>query len=166
MRFKNYLTENIKENIFIKKPKDCSIDELNRYVKLISLYGDHSISKSDLKRANLLGFYYKNDEIISLCAIKNPNKSYVIDIFDAANVSNTINQEMGWALTLPNHRGKGYITKLRHEILKQVKGKVFATTRDNNIGSQKTLERQGFKQTGDLYKSLYGGNYYLRLYIR
>jgi hypothetical protein len=153
MKFIKFLFEE-KENIIVKSPNKCTKKELNSFANLVNSGGQlsHKLNKDDIKEfGHLLSFYYENNKLLSVSALKIPNKEYKEKVFKEANAENLMNKykyESGWSYTIPEARGKGLIVKLMEGLLKKTKNGVYATTRISNKAIEKVMEKMKFKKIG------------------
>lgn len=154
--------------IVIKKPSDCSPEELQSFESLVRLSGqvwtDGLMDR--IKSCVLLGFCYKDSELVSISAIKSKNAEYVRkQIFKTtSDYSGIISSlELGYCFTAEQHRGSGYNSKLNDALLERLNGEsVFATT--GNLAMQHYFESRGFDKIGKPYPGKY--NSQLVLYIK
>jgi GNAT superfamily N-acetyltransferase len=158
MKFNEFLILEKDESlngIVIKKPSQCSPEEIREFYNLVAAGGEYSLSALSygIKKSPLLGFYFDNGDIVSVAAIK--TDEYKDFYFDQANVSGKrdYKYELGWFYTLSDYRGQGLSSKLAEKLLNKIKSKkIFATTRINNIAMIKILERNGFTRLGTPYQ--------------
>ena len=155
----------------IKKPKDCSKDEIDRFVALVSRGGEVSDGiEGRIIKAQALGFVKYDKYPVGVAAIKRPLKAYREKVFEKSG--SELNKddfllELGWVYLKENHRNKGLMTPLIEEMLSSVDGRaIFATTRNSNVVMIQLLEHFGFKQSGSCYRSVKHPDETLRLYVK
>ena len=149
MRYQAFLNEENNNGIVIKKPLECTEDELDIFYDMVIDADQSYPSEGDLKGKGVyLGFYYKDDEVIAISAIKKPYRSKTV--FEMApEEAKNYKYEMGWSYTLPEHQSKGIMHQLNTTLLNKVKGSgVFSTVRIDNKFSIKGLEKLGFTMLG------------------
>jgi RimJ/RimL family protein N-acetyltransferase len=146
----------------IKKPSDCTKEELESFENLVLLGGqvDPIGLQTRIKNCKLLGFYYSgNNELIGISAIKQKNKVSVERIKNKAKVSdNEIpTVELGYSVTKVEFRGKGINKEINDVLLENVQDeKIYATT--DNDTMRKYLIDKGFTKKGKSFKGTYNEN--------
>ncbi len=117
-----------------------------------------------------MGFLEYEHVPVGVAAIKSPLKSYKTKVFGAAGSEYSIDEfshELGWIYLKENHRGKGLITPLIENMLKEVENTpVFATTRSSNIVMQQILKHFAFKRSGKPYRSVKSPDELIRLLLK
>jgi len=150
MRLKKFI-ELDDANIVIKPVSDCSKEEINMFFDMVDDANEAYISKSDVKRyGKLLGFYYIDDDLAAVSAIKKPYRRR--NTFENANVTEDPNDypyELGWSYTKPEYQRQGISYKLSMTLIKKINTGVFATVRTTNNESIKNLIKRGFRKIGD-----------------
>lgn len=155
--------------VVIEEPKNVNSKRLIEFIEYIKL-GGQVISNGLRQRVNnarLLGFYYTEDKLTSIVAIKGQNASHQLKVFQDANESarcDNFSFELGWAYTIEAYRGKGMCNEVVQAILKVETENLFATTRCDNLSMQKILDKNGFKVIGKPYEG--DGHYSLLLFIK
>lgn len=167
MRANEFLTEN---KVVAVRPSSLSPQQLDAIGNFISQGGEVSAPNAlaGVKRAELLG-YATNEQgnIIAVSVLKTPLDSYKTKVFTAAGYPNLAQQyqyEKGYSYTDPNYRRQGLNSSIWAK-LSQHGGKLFATTRSDNIASKNNLSAQGFTQLGEPWASS-RGDYTLELWVR
>ncbi|PNQ76465.1 hypothetical protein BA950_08370 [Erythrobacter sp. SAORIC-644] len=155
----------------IKRPKECSDSEIDHFVELVSMGGEVvEGARARIMRARALGFLEYEHVPVGVAAIKSPLKSYKTKVFGAAGSEYSIDEfshELGWIYLKENHRGKGLITPLIENMLKEVENTpVFATTRSSNIVMQQILKHFAFKRSGKPYRSVKSPDELIRLLLK
>ncbi len=120
-----------------------------------------------IAKAEYLAFYYENNELVAIGAIKRPDKNYRKDVFKEAGSDRSpknFNFELGWLNTKPAFRKQGIIKDIVSKLLAVLpKEAIYATTSHTYIES--FLGKFGFIQSGLPYKSK-RGDYNLFLLIK
>lgn len=148
--------------MIIKKPLDCTEEELESFESLVLLGGqvDPNGLKNRIKNCKLLGFYYSdNKELIGVSAVKQKEKISVERIKNKAKVTDkeipTV--ELGYSVTKAEFRGKGINKEINDALLENVQDeKIYATT--DNDTMRKYLIGKGFSKKGDSFQGTYNEN--------
>jgi RimJ/RimL family protein N-acetyltransferase len=152
MRLYSYITEaQVKGTIVIKKPSECTKDEILDFFEMVDEANEAYISKGDVKKHGfLLGFFYADEGLVAVSAIKKPYRNDAFEYSGAEEDPDDYPYEMGWSYTLPKYQAKGIMYDLNNALLDKVKNHgVFATVRVDNIPSQKGLAKKGFRRVGE-----------------
>jgi GNAT superfamily N-acetyltransferase len=151
---------NIMINIVVKKPSDCSENELNSFEILVKKGGEVAAEglRGRIKKAKWLIFLFENATTLAgVAALKSPNKNYKHSVFMKAESQEDPKEftfEAGWIYVEEQFRGRKYSRQLLEKILKLAgDNHVYATTRENNKFMRHTNSRCGFKQSGHPYES-------------
>lgn len=149
----------------IKRPRDCTKDELKQFYKLVAEGGQVNTEGLDKKilECKFLGFCYVGEELASIAAIKIKPSDQISQIFTKAKARKTDNLpilELGYCFTNHHHRGKKYNSTLNDKVLEKIQDKnVFATT--GNPIMIHYFEDRGFKLVGEPYP----GNFSPLIYV-
>ena len=141
----------ITSHIKVIPPEECIVKEFYTFIDMVKAGGQNLNEGlvSRVKKAKYLGFYYLEEKLISISAIKTPTDSYIEYIFSNAGLDIPDNiLEKGWTYTLPDYRKRGYGLELGLKLIQKVDTDLFATIRRNNGNIPRLLTRQGFKQEG------------------
>lgn len=160
--------------VIVKKPSDCSAEELAAFKQLVLAGGE--VGKVGLevliKAAICLVFHYtENQELAGIGALKAPRNSYKDKVFKRAKSSENAADfpyELGWLFVVEKFRGQGLSRELAEAALKLAGGKgVYATTRVDNCPMCRTNTRLEFKRSGEPYRTTrYGRSDWLSLFVR
>ena len=153
----------------IKAPSRCNDKELQNFHCLV-LEGEQVQAaglKDGIRKAVLLAFYYEEDTLVGIAALKRPHQAHKEEVIRKAGVfekRDEFDLELGWAFTLEKYRGKGICSCLVRKLLEAHGSKnLFATTRKDNVQMQKILKQNGFRRVG---KSYVGRGCRLLLFVR
>ena len=141
--------------MIIKSPLDCKTEELENFRNLV-LEGGQVISnglETRIRNCQALAFYYEDNELVGISAIKRKSSEVVKRTQLKANIkSESIpTLELGYSYTKQKFRGQGINKKLNDQLLQLINGeKVYATT--DNDTMRKYLIDKGFKKQGDSFK--------------
>lgn len=159
------------ERIIVKKPKECSGTELERFVNLVCAGEEVAASglETRVRNAAFLIFLTEEQHLIGIAALKRPSLNYRRLVSEKAGVAletSVFPYELGWVYVIPSARGRGFSRKLVSAAIDAAGGMgMFATSRENNVCIHRTLEHLGFVRSGLLYASSLG-NYKLQLFLR
>src|SRR5215204_1124204 len=108
--------------IVIKKPSECSEQELKSFVEMVVEGGQVARKglEERVKKAKLLAFGFERETLAGIAAIKKASRFYISNIFGRADVSGdagAFRYELGWCFILPEYRKRGLAGKLVEEIL-------------------------------------------------
>ncbi len=163
---------NAMTNIVVKKPSECSEDELDSFEGLVRKGGEviGAGLRDRIQNANRLVFLIENDGTLAgIAALKEPIIDYKKKVFkDARSKENPeeFTFEVGWIYVEEQFRGLKYSQTLLKEVLRIAgENRVYATTRESNEAMKRTNLRFDLEQSGHPYKSK-EGNYNLILYIK
>lgn len=119
--------------------------------------------KGRLVASHRIAYCTDDDELVGICCIKNPNKSYLSKIEKnyTYSFSNKV-VEIGYSFVLNSHRGKGINSKLKDMLLEKIDETIFCTT--SNPISAGSLLRRGFVQIGNPVDGVYSKK--ISLYIK
>jgi predicted GNAT family N-acyltransferase len=153
----------------IKKPKECSKQELDEFIGLVVEGGqvnNHGIGDR-VRDSFLLGFVYSAEmKMIAIAAVKKPSETYKSEVFRKAKTleNPTIYFfELGWIYVSNSFRGQGISRNLCSELLIDIKQSIFATTACDNAPMQRILMNLGFEKSGQPYS---GNSRSLDLFIK
>jgi GNAT superfamily N-acetyltransferase len=163
---------NIMINKFVKKPSNCSENELNSFEIFVKKGGEVVAEglHGRIKKAEWLVFLFENATTLAgVAALKSPDENYKHRVFKKAESQEDPKEftfEAGWIYVEEQFRGRKYSRQLLEEILKLAcDNHIYATTRENNEPMRHTITHCGFKQSGHPYKSE-SNKYNLILYTR
>jgi hypothetical protein len=128
----------------VKSPVDCSAAEIREFIALLGSSGTVDASGLDrlVARANKLAFLREDGKLIGIAGLKNPRKSYVKRI---GAPRDTV--EIGWLYISHGKRSFSKVVRLVVDLLKTVRGNLFATTKNKSIAA--IAKRAGFKVVRD-----------------
>jgi hypothetical protein len=146
-----------KYSVEIKKPGDCTDNELHEFALLVKKGGEVADGvEARLKRADVLGFIRYEKTIVGVGALKKPAFAYRNGIFQKAQATanpSDFTREIGWLFVEQEHRGK-QTRELITTLLNAARSKlVYATTRKANEKLQRILKHHHFLQNGVAYPS-------------
>lgn len=152
----------------IKKPIDCSKEELELFMNLVLEGGqvDPDGLEERIKNCRLLGFYFNDKkELVGVSALKSKTSNSVKAIKAKAKVTDKIipEVELGYSVTKKEFRGQGINKIINDKLLEEAKDeKIYATT--DNDTMRKYLSEKGFIKKGSSFKGKYNKNldYYER----
>ncbi len=166
-----YAAKSVKDTeITIKKPSDCTPTELGSFESLVLQGGEVQQQglQARIQQARLLGFAYRNSELVSIAAVKRPTNHHSSDVFRSSGSQASLAEfqhEYGWAFTVQSDRGLGHATRLLDQLLASDPTlAIWATTREDNVSIHQVLMRHGFARSGTPFLSERGR--YLVLWIR
>lgn len=146
----------------IKKPIDCSQEELELFKSLVLLGGqvDPNGLKERIANCKLLGFHYNDKkELVGVSALKSKSPNSVKAVQSKAEISESLNPqfELGYSVTKKEFRGQGINKAINDKLLDEISGeKVYATT-DNDTMRHYLIEK-GFTKKGKSFKGKYNEN--------
>ena len=146
----------------IKKPKDCSKEELELFKKLVLAGGqvDPNGLEGRIRDCRLLGFYYDDEkELVGVSALKSKSPNSVEIIKAKAEISDDEipKFELGYSVTKKEFRGQGINRTINDKLLDEISGeKIYATT--DNATMRKYLIEKGFAKKGKSFKGKYNEN--------
>jgi GNAT superfamily N-acetyltransferase len=159
-------------NLVVKKPSECSENELNSFEDLVKKGGEVAVAglRNLIKKAKYLIFLFENDRILAgIAALKEPNIGYKKKVFKKAGSPENPDEftfEAGWIYVEEKFRAQRYSRLLLEEVLRVGGNRhIYATTRENNEAMKRTNLHYGLEQSGHSYASE-EGNYNLILYTR
>ncbi len=148
--------------MIIKKPTDCTEDELNNFKNLVIEGGqvDSTGLENRINQCKFLGFFYNDKkELVGISAIKTKTKHSVEAIKLKAGISDgkLPIYELGYSVTKQNFRGQGINRAINDKLLEAAKTiDIYATT-DNDTMRKYLIER-GFSKKGKSFKGRYNEN--------
>lgn len=163
-------------NLTSKAPSECSDNELDEFVDLVTTGGE--VVEAGLKERvqDAKALVFLRDEagcLVGVGALKVPNIAYREKVFVAAKCKENPNHfiyEAGWVFIQKVFRGKGLSKKIVLEVLKSAgSAGVFATTQKNaeHEAMRRTNCRLGFVQAGFPYPTTRPDKkYLLELFVR
>jgi RimJ/RimL family protein N-acetyltransferase len=159
--------------IDIKSPNDCNDSEKEAFYCLVEKGGEARTDNltGGIDRARFLAFYYINETLIAIAALKQ-NLDYQKNVFERAGIQNltdNFNLEIGYAFTEEEYRCQGICSTLIHELINKISSeKIFATVRVKNKNMIKILINAGFQSAGNPFRGslMCRGKYYIQLFLR
>lgn len=148
--------------MIIKKPIDCSNEELELFKNLVLAGGqvDPNGLENRIKNCKLLGFYYNDQkELVGVSALKSKSPNSVKIVKSKAKISGKgmPKLELGYSVTKKEFRGRGINRALNDKLLNEISGeKIYATT--DNDTMRKYLIEKGFTKKGKSFKGRYNEN--------
>lgn len=142
--------------VLIKKPKDCTDVEKNRFIELVISGGQNVEShvRNSFDKLIWVGLLYSGDEIVSVSSLKRGNSKP----FERAGVegeSKNYLYEVGFSYTDKDSRGLGYNKLLKVALFKKIGNKgVYCTIRTTNKASILVNSKLGFKPLGKTYQGI------------
>lgn len=141
--------------MIIKTPSDCTKEELNEFMKLVSSGGQVATNglEARIKNCKALGFYYVDNELAGVSALKQKDKEIVKRTLKKAKIEtdNIPTLELGYSYTKPKFRGQGINKKINDGLLGLVdQDKIYATT--DNDTMRRYLKDKGFRKIGSSFK--------------
>lgn len=165
-----YSGHNEKKDVKIDvcRPSDCLASDLCTFADLVKQGGkvEPGGLEGRIRKAYKLAFCRISGEIVSIAAIKKPNKDYKKKIFRDASADqdpDVFTLEYGWAFTKAGHGGQGYAFSIASVLLREIDSPIFATTQSHNDRMKSILEEHGFARVGSPYQGCEGS---LVLYIK
>ncbi len=145
----------------IKKPTDCTNEELEHFKKLVLAGGQVSANglEARIRKCKALGFFYVDNELIGVSAIKQKGKESVNRTQEKAKIKGKEipTLELGYSYTKPEFRGQGINKKLNDGLLELIADeKIYATT--DNDTMREYLATNGFKKIGESFKGNFNEN--------
>ena len=143
-------------NLRIVEKEDLPL--LSEWFNKLEVFGEynplHQMSKTEVEKI----FESPHEEKLFIIEKKDGSKIGFITHFYVLHVAGR-QLEIGYSL-LPNERGKGYCSEavkimVDYLFLSKDVGRIQAQTDPRNIGSQKVLEKVGFKKEGTLRRSFF-----------
>lgn len=130
-------------------PRDVSATEFAACVAVLKTGDavDWESARDELPRASALAIVWKGKEIVGVGAIKRARHKYAAGIARKSGVEfppETL--ELGYVAVSPNHRGHHLSHCIVNALLKQHRGRIFATTYDAYM--KNTLTNAGFENKG------------------
>src|SRR5438128_1855709 len=95
----------------IRPPDDCSPDQLDAFVELVSQGGQVRATglRERIGRAHWLGFHYEGHQLAAVAGLKRPGEKYRARVFrkaKAALPATVFCAELGWVFTREEFRGR------------------------------------------------------------
>ena len=154
------------------EPALCTTSQLEEFTELIKEGGEvvNVGLYTRVKNSKLLAWAENDDgDMVSIGALKRPNKSYQERVFTKSGNISAIHDykyELGFLYTSPESRGKGLTSSIIANLIKNLKGDgCYSTLREDNSVSKHLLTKNGFVQLGSSYKGV-RRSYDLVLYVR
>lgn len=152
---------------YVKSPSECTYEEIDSFHKLVLCGGqvDKIGLINRIKKSKTLAFYYIDNQVVSVAALKSPNYAYKSNIFIKAGIPQLINQykyEIGYAYTSSEHRRKGICSKLISKLIaNESSSEIYVSTGNPSMAS--ILKCLDFERIGNPYQGLYSD--YLGIYV-
>jgi len=142
--------------IFVKRPEDCSKEELDKFHDLL-LSGGQVLPdglRERIRQCKFLGLCYIDNEIVGVSAIKQPDELKTKRILKKAKIekTNIPKLELGYSVTTEEFRRQGINQSMNNRLLDKLESNanIYATT--NNDTMRKYLSSRGFKKLGDSFE--------------
>ena len=142
--------------ILVKKPKDCTDEELTKFRQLVQFGGQVEPNglADRILNCRFLGLCFINDDLVGVSAIKQPSEIKTKRIKERAKIHNeTLPQfELGYSVTKVEFRGQKINSRLNDKLLEEMdkNGIIYATT--NNNAMRNFLISRGFKRLGESFE--------------
>ncbi|MGH7241036.1 MAG: DUF4209 domain-containing protein [Candidatus Saccharimonadales bacterium] len=162
--------EQHKVSLVSKMPDQCTAGELTTFKQLVEKGEEVQQEglQERIKNAAKLVILYIDDSARGVAALKIPNAGYRDSVFEKAGLKKDAHRfahELGWVFLEEIARGKHHSSSLVQDALGGTEVlPIYATTSETNKPMQKTLERFGFKRSGNPYSGHQDRN--LLLYVR
>lgn len=145
-------------DLIVKPGEDATPEERAAFEELVlrdPQVNPHGLT-GRIAQAHLLGFLYKDGELIGTGAIKN-NPAHQEDVAEDAGVllsSAEYLGEIGYIHTAAAHRKQGYGDRVLAALIQAANDKeLFATIQSKNESSQRLLARHGYVRVGETWPS-------------
>jgi GNAT superfamily N-acetyltransferase len=156
----------------IKSPAECSPQELEAF-KALLIKGEIEVEEGLSERVaqtELLGFYFDDEKLVAVAALKHPVPGYKKGLFKKAGVliaeAEKYELEFGWAYILPEYRNRGIGSDLMERLVKNMgSNAALATIRTSDDAMAVSLKKLGFKKAGEPF-SKRNHRYTYDLYLR
>lgn len=156
---------------YIKKYSDLTENEIKGILDLIKKGGEVNSKTLPFRfsKSELVGFYKKDENIIAIAVIKNPQQSYIVNTFKKSNSnipSEDYKYELGYVVVEKEYRKEKLASKLCYTLIDILKNhKVFATTKVQNCGMKTILSKNNFNEVGTQYLNK-NEDAFLKLHIK
>lgn len=122
----------------IREPKNCTPDELAKFMELAIEGGQVSAEglQNRIRNCKYLGFHYEGDELVAISAVKQKDVQRVKRTQAKAGIEeiNPPLLELGYSYTRKNFRKRGLNRIVKDTLLERVKGeRIYATTDNDKI---------------------------------
>ena len=160
--------------IIERTPAECSQSELAAFAVVAARGGEvetGDIVSGAQRAVRLLWISDAPSNPCATAALKRPNLGYKIKVFERSGLpveaSARFDLELGYVFVDPAHRQGGHGTRLATRAI-QIAGArpVYATSRSDNDGMRRILERLNFVIAGGEYSSARDEAIRLRLFLR
>jgi GNAT superfamily N-acetyltransferase len=156
----------------IKSPAECSSREIAEFKSML-IKSEQEVEEGLSERvaqAELLGFYYDDEKLVAVAALKHPVAGYKKGLFKKAGVliaeAEKYELEFGWAYILPEYRNRGIGSDLMEKLVKNAGPRAaLATIRSSEEAMADSLKKLGFKKAGEPF-SKRNHRYTYDLYLR
>ncbi len=155
-----HLSHKIFMQFIVKHPKQCTRNELDGFIWLLSklslLPSSYSIKK--ISSVYLLGFCKDDAKIIWISAIKKPKSTRIQELrHSTATELPDVIWEYGYVYVSPSYRWSWISKKLYALLVKKIGIPLYATVKADNLAMKKLLKQFGFTQQGQSFKSAIDG---------
>jgi RimJ/RimL family protein N-acetyltransferase len=157
----------------VGEPSAFSPEEIDDFVAFVLAGGEVNATglKERVTRAPQIAFLRENDCLLGVGGLKTPSENHRQEIEKGSHVKMRVESvpfELGWVFILPSARNRKLSYPLCRALMTAAnEGGIFATSRTNNIGMHRTLEKLGFVRSGSEWPSrLTEGNLVLFLRLR
>lgn len=160
--------------IEIKPPAKCNNQKIVSFCSLVEKGEEVNINtlEDGVRRARFLGFYYIDDKLVGVAALKNANPDYQNSVFERAGkpeFAKKFRYEIGYAFTDDKYRCMCICRNIiRHLIAREESENIFSTARSSNIAMGEILIKLKFKKIGNPFfgRLKDKGEYYVQLYVK
>jgi hypothetical protein len=142
------------------EPSAFTLEEIDDFVALVLAGGEVNPNglKGRVMRAPHIAFLRENHCLLGVGGLKKPSDNHRndVELGSKTNLSaETVPFELGWVFILPSARNRKLSFPLCRALVSAANGKgIFATSRSNNGGMHRTLEKLGFIRVGSEWPSL------------
>jgi predicted GNAT family N-acyltransferase len=156
---------------YIKKYSDLTENEIKGILNLIKKGGEVNNKTLPFRfsKTKFFGFYKKDENVIAIAAIKNPQQSYILNTFKKSNSNISYEDfkfELGYVMVEEEYRKEKLVSKLCYALIETLKNhNIFATTKVQNCGMKTILSKNNFNEVGTQYLNK-NEDAFLKLYIK
>lgn len=141
------------------EPAAFAPDEIGDFIALVLAGGevDSKGLKELVMKAPQIAFLREDNCLLGVAGLKNPNATHRRDVEQKSNVRldiDSVPYELGWVFILPSARNRKLSFPLCRILVSAANGSgIYATSRLNNVGMHRTLEKLGFVRSGSEWPS-------------
>lgn len=157
--------------VVVKAPAGCTPQEIGDFAAFVMMGGEVIVQglEGRVRSAECLSFLRESSGLAGVAGLKHPSQNHRREVAECTGVSlpaASFPFEIGWVFILPDARGLGLSLPLCQPLVEAAGSKgIFATSRTDNHGMHKTLQKLGFAFAGAPYKSPHGVHG-LQLFLR